>query len=510
MAKTKGSINIRPGVGVLALFPSMNYKAWYALAELVDNSLDSYLRHRDRLHETVNDYQLRVVIEVQSQDGGQIRVWDNAAGIEGANFERAFVTAEPPADSAGLSQFGIGMKSASCWFARQWQVRSTALDETVERTVIFDVPRIVTERRETVATTLVDAPPDRHFTEIRLWDLHKSLHSETVGKMRRHLASMYRHFLRTGELVLEFNGEPLHFSEPKVLVVPYHKESQGRPKTWRKDLDFKLPTGERVTGFAGIRETGSTKDAGLSLYRHGRLIVGSSDDSYRPSEIFGASNSYRYQRVFGELTLDDFQVSHTKDGFIWEDKEAEFLRVLRKELDKTPLPLLDQAERHRAGRGGKNMAAAAARAAASAAEGLSHTRPTIATQTTQKPDAGPPPRTHGRTSIFKSKTLELDVNGQRWEIAVETTTDESATDWLAVREHTAIRPRTRALGILISLSHPFTQQFGGATNEHLEGLIRVAAGVAVAETTARESGVKMASTIRRNLNELLRGGLSHP
>src|SRR5690349_252535 len=110
---SKDRINIRPGVGMLGLFPSMNYRAWYALGELVDNAIDSYLRDGERLRNVEgDDYRLRIVIDVEAHDGGLIRVWDNAGGIAAKDYQRAFVTAEPPPDSAGLSQFGIGMKSA--------------------------------------------------------------------------------------------------------------------------------------------------------------------------------------------------------------------------------------------------------------------------------------------------------------------------------------------------------------------------------------------------------------
>src|SRR5690349_10872773 len=140
------AINIRPGVGILGLFPHMNYQPWFALGELVDNALASYLANKDALRQTDgHGYQLRVVIDIEP-DGSEIRIWDNAAGISTEDYGRAFVTAEPPHDATGLSQFGIGMKSASCWFAKRWTVRTTALGETVERSVSFDVPRIVREQ----------------------------------------------------------------------------------------------------------------------------------------------------------------------------------------------------------------------------------------------------------------------------------------------------------------------------------------------------------------------------
>ena len=36
-------VNIQPDVGVLSVLPHLNYRPWYALAEFVDNSLESFL-----------------------------------------------------------------------------------------------------------------------------------------------------------------------------------------------------------------------------------------------------------------------------------------------------------------------------------------------------------------------------------------------------------------------------------------------------------------------------------
>ncbi len=506
-------INIRPGVGMLGLFPSMNYRAWYALAELVDNAIDSYLHNKSRLVKAEGrDYRLRVVIEVDPKDGGVIRVWDDAAGIAAKDYQRAFVTAEPPPDSAGLSQFGIGMKSASCWFAREWRVRSTALGEDVERTVEFDVPAIVHRNLESLQATTKKASPTSHFTEVRLWNLYKPPQTQTLGKMRRHLGSMYRQFLRSGEISIEFNGAPISFDEPKVLIAPSFKELKGKPREWRREVDFKLATGERVTGFVGIREKGSTREAGLALFRHRRLIVGSDDDTYRPTEIFGTPNSFSYQRVFGELELDDFDVSYTKDAFIWGDRESDLLKTLKREIDKSPLAILQQAEGYRAKKAPSSLVSAAAKAAAKTADILPAAEKVIDAQAERSPKEQKPQTNYGKSAspatIRSTQSRQILIKGQRWNVAIEMTTDPAATEWLKIRESKAGRTG-HDLGILLSLSHPFTQRFGGTTESDIEGLVRLAVGLAIAETTARESGVRMAGVIMRNLNELLGGVLAH-
>jgi hypothetical protein len=50
------------------------YRAWYALAEFVDNSLQSFLAHREELAKLHGaDYKLEVAINISpSEDGGRI------------------------------------------------------------------------------------------------------------------------------------------------------------------------------------------------------------------------------------------------------------------------------------------------------------------------------------------------------------------------------------------------------------------------------------------------------
>src|SRR5438477_12020167 len=119
MAKRKPeSVSIRPGVRVLSVLRHLNYKPWFALAEFVDNALQSYLDYRRVLSKVEGkDFKLKVSISIQPEDGGRIVIRDNAAGIHKADYSRAFRAAEVPADSSGLSEFGMGMKSAACWFA---------------------------------------------------------------------------------------------------------------------------------------------------------------------------------------------------------------------------------------------------------------------------------------------------------------------------------------------------------------------------------------------------------
>ena len=69
---------------------------------------------------------------------------------------------------------------------------------------------------------------------------------------------------------------------------------------------------------------------------------------------------------------------------------------------------------------------------------------------------------------------------------------------------------TRRIDIRVSMAHPFMVRFAQNDSDDTDGLLRLAAGIAVSEVLARSAGVRKAGTVRRNLNELLMTALSGP
>lgn len=502
-------VSIRPGVSILSVLRHLNYRPWYAMAEFVDNSLQSFLSYSEELR-AVGTTALTVEIE-RDDDGGRLIIRDNAAGIHASDYARAFRPAEIPPDRSGLAEFGMGLKSASCWFSPRWTVRTSALGETVERTVTFDIDRIVRDDLEQLDVSTRSVAPETHYTEIVLTDVFRPVRGRTVGKIKEHLGSIYRVFLRRGNLALSFDGDPLSFADPAVLVAPWFRDPSSEPRRWSKEIDFDFGEGQRVHGFAALRERGSTAEAGFALFRRDRLIQGSGDEAYRPAYIFGASNSFTYQRLFGELELEGFEVSHTKDGFQWEEHEEIVLELLKEELDREPLPLLSEAEGHRTRVKQEDVRAGAQIAIERTADVLERAAPVIEEQI-DEPDPGPTPDALPPAELASRRLIEIVCDGIPWQIELELSTDPAVSDWLYVSD--APTPATggpRTLGIRIGMAHPFMERFAGTGDaDQIEPLLRVAAALALAEITAREAGVRFAGSIRLRVNQLLREALCNP
>ena len=54
--------------------------------------------------------------------------------------------------------------------------------------------------------------------------------------------------------------------------------------------------------------------------------------------------------------MDDQEVSHTKDDFLWDDDELiEFIDKLKKSLQKEPVNIFDQAKNYRLDRRSRDL-----------------------------------------------------------------------------------------------------------------------------------------------------------
>ena len=326
---SKVSIATRPLV--YSTFRYINNTPWNALAEYIDNSLQSFIAHQDTLTKINPDGKLRIDIQM-NQDTIVIR--DNAWGIEEDNYQRAFELANIPLDASGLSEFGMGMKVSSIWLSNIWKVETCEYGSGVKKTVVFDLEKVVQNQETEMVVLEESASKCDHYTVVTLTQLSQN-RPKQFAAVKRHLSSTYVKFIRDGILELVVNDELLTMPEPKVLFAPYYKDAGSKDKQsiqWREEINFEAGK-YKVKGFIGVLEVMSNnKENGFLIFRRGRAIGNTGDDKLRPIELCGHVGSPQYKRIFGELEVEGFDVSFQKNSFQEDEAFSQFIEDISLDL----------------------------------------------------------------------------------------------------------------------------------------------------------------------------------
>jgi hypothetical protein len=534
-ASEKDTVPIRPGIGLYALFPSLRYTPWVALGEMVDNSIQSYQEHKDELIALNGPtYKLRIEINFSGGENPTIQIIDNAAGIYTNDIQRAFTPAMPRENQQGIGQYGIGMKSSACWYAKYFTVRTRALGEPFSRTVTFDIPKIISDELYELDIEKEDVTnPKAHGTRILMRNLNQPIPvAGAASRVRSYLRSMYRDFLRTGELILMINGEVQEVTTTNWLKQPYWPTDRGptddKIVEWIKDFEIELseshvPDPEktndkppRVRGWVGILDKGATKKAGLALVWRRKVVQGggnlaeSPDDLYRPGTIFGGSNSFERQRVLGELDVSELKVTSFKDAVVWKQgQEEELLKKIKVELNSGSNPLLKMAKNFRAVENSKDTNAKIEETVDEVVENAiralidtnSEDGIGIDFELNTKEELPEPDRTN-KTSVYQ-KVLTL-IPQFKSNIVLELKSQGDDLSWLRVKQSSDQKKWT----VTVNRDHPFMQSFTVADPDSLDPVLRIALAIAIAEIQGLSSGYESAGFMRLAINDLLRIYLS--
>ena len=322
-------LNIQPQAGVIGVFSRLNYKPWYAIAEFVDNSTQSFYTNEKTLKK-YNIQSVNVAI-VYDFDKDVLTIKDDAYGMEIEDFERAIKVDSIPAQQGGRNEFGMGLKTAASWFGNVWSVESTQFGSTNKYYTEINIEELRSKNLNSIDIITVDCDPNEHGTTIIINKITKKIDGgRTKGKIIKLLESMYRRDLSSGKVNITFNGEPLRFENYECLTF--------REKIWRKDVDFTFDFDNKthhITGFVGILKNGGFGKAGFALFRRNRVVIGGEDQNYKPLLIFSQIQSPISHKLFGELNLEDFDINQAKDGFVWDDGlEDEFVAVLKTNIQE--------------------------------------------------------------------------------------------------------------------------------------------------------------------------------
>ncbi|MES2013992.1 MAG: ATP-binding protein [Pseudomonadota bacterium] len=351
-------ITVSPDMQFYNLLESYPYNPTSALCEYIDNALQAFIDAKKNGCVKAKKIKIELLFNDTPQMSS-ITIRDHGVGIDIENIQNALKPAFTPKNHS-LSEFGIGMKAASIWFGRKWELKSFPAGSKKGFFITFDLDELLLKNSDKILVNTFERDIKTTGVEITLSRLKRGISKRAVDDIWRDLQEIYQIFIFRNDAILDlsikFNGtklltnDALNKYEPDILNYPtvkiYNSKpySYGKEKSWRVTVDFEFNK-QKVTGFICALKKSSQKDnPGIRLFRYNRLIRGSQHQPYRPIDLVGTPNKHAPSRVYGELHLDGQPISNHKGDFLFD--ETFFLEILKAEVGIDEL--INQAENYRA------------------------------------------------------------------------------------------------------------------------------------------------------------------
>ena len=319
-------IDMQVGNAAIKAFNRLPYQPWYALAEYIDNATQSLSDNGHKMQQ--ESVEVSIVFDAKQRT---ISIVDNAFGMGPEVLKRALTVGKPPVDPSGRSRYGMGMKTASCWFGNEWTIATKQFGLDAEYEFTIDVNAFADGAAG--STKLVTRPKSKedHWTRIELKKVTRQLSPGRIKEISGNLASIFRKDIMSGRLCLKIDGT-------EVTYTGYEMDSFAKRSTggyYYQAFDH-VVDGIHINGWIACfnEGTGSQKKTGIAIFQNDRCIMGG-PDAWRPDNMFGeARGGTVNQRLVGELNLDDhkIEISHTKDAVLWQGTQQEDIEEYLKEV----------------------------------------------------------------------------------------------------------------------------------------------------------------------------------
>ena len=363
------TFDITPSPRVLRMLGQIEFKPWQCMAELIDNSIDSFLEGRSQ----AMILQPRISISLPSQaqlkaGAGKIRITDNGIGMPPEELEKAVkagYSGNDPVEKLGL--FGMGFNISTARLGRHTEVWAITPDAPEWAGVIIDFDEL--EKAEKFKAPRLTRPrgigeEQAHGTEIIISKLDEDrVRPLVVGRGRttaqQKLGRIYSRLISQINLEVNVDGELIkprphcvwdksrHVETslgPVAAIQPINEELGPRPycKTcwiWLHEGEEACPVcgskesvGLRqrvISGWLGIQRFFDRWHYGIDLIRNGRLIEELDRSLFNWENPTTGDTELEYPidtmhwggRIVGELEIDFVRISHQKDAFDKHDPQ---------------------------------------------------------------------------------------------------------------------------------------------------------------------------------------------
>jgi hypothetical protein len=367
--------NLLPHPRILPMLGEINLLPWRCIAELIDNSVDAFLKVK-RSGLQLQDPEISVSLPMSDDANAKVTIRDNGPGMDLDTLEnavRAGWTSNDPINNLGM--FGMGFNIATARLGLVTRVWTTRVNDPEWVGLEINFETLIRQKHfKTPMLTRPKADPLAHGTEISVERLKPEQRQwiskgSNRSKIQRELSKAYSTMLRTNGTPLSFrlqlNGQTVtarshciwggEGNPPREVVtskygtvsayIPFDHLLADRPFCtacwqWLSAGEIVCPccdSGEsisqrqrRVRGWLGIQRYTSENEFGLDFLRNGRKIETANKDLFQwvtdglPEEEYPIDDPRHRGRVVGEIHVDHCRVTYTKDRFdrndpAWEE-----------------------------------------------------------------------------------------------------------------------------------------------------------------------------------------------
>lgn len=320
-------INIEVGTSIQLQFQRTQMKLENIFKEFIDNSLQSYLTKENNDELKKNGTNKCIITIKISED--EIEIKDNAYGMDLEAFKRALTLNEKNKNypDGSLGEFGMGLKYAAISLGNKYTIESKMLGDHKKYSATID-SELLKQNIKTVSAIVDELQPkNQHYTKITITNLIVKITQKDRDYLRDKLSKIYHIYLGNDDL--------------EITILPNQKVIYNPPQLWinedgseyQEDFsgDFSFDDNSYdYFGWIGILDKADTSKegkAGFSLLKQDRVIL----SNYRPESLLGKSNLYPFQRIVGEINLDQWPVDFNKGSFSWNNGlEDKFIMELKK------------------------------------------------------------------------------------------------------------------------------------------------------------------------------------
>jgi hypothetical protein len=277
--------------------------------------------------------------------------------------------------------------------------------------------------------------------------------------------------------------------------------------SWENDTSPNRPAKPpRVRGWMGILKEGSTKKSGAALIWKKKVVIGAGsmaqgdEDSYRPLSVFGATTTFTFQRLIGELDVSELQVTSFKDNIDWRNgQEEELQNKLRDALESGEYPMRKMAANYRSTSKSKSSQDTVKRtveATTKDLENLINQKDLIASLKADISD----------TNVM-NLTNANDVIEQRIELPIEGNPSLIFRVVIEPGDDKLFRLITEGDDYIFSINraHIFMMSFANLPGADLEPIFRMSIALGFAEILGRDAALDHVEYIRLKINQILSG-----